>query len=80
MTGAAVLPVAGLVLAACELCPRVPSVEGSDPLFERFEAPDAANTCDDDGDCMVSGCSGEICAAACRRAASGTRPTAPGWG
>ena len=38
-------------------------VPTSHPLYERFEAPSATNTCKGDGACVRSGCSSEVCAA-----------------
>ena len=40
-----------------------PSVDETDSFYRRFEAPDEDNSCGSHGDCLVGGCSGEICAA-----------------
>ena len=42
---------------------ETPSVDASDPLYGRYEAPSSDNFCKGDGDCMTSGCNGEVCAA-----------------
>lgn len=39
------------------------TADPSDSLYGRYEAPNADNACTVDSDCMVSGCSGEVCAA-----------------
>ena len=46
--------------ADCELRPSVPR---EDPLYDRFEGTASANRCETSADCMVGGCSGEVCAA-----------------
>lgn len=40
-----------------------PCLSGTEPLYSRYEAPKGANACRDDADCVVSGCSQEVCAA-----------------
>ncbi|UQA60300.1 hypothetical protein [Polyangium aurulentum] len=42
---------------------RTPLVPPSHQLHARLEAPNARNACTSDGECMKSGCSGEVCAA-----------------
>jgi eight-cysteine-cluster-containing protein len=51
------------LFCACGECPQFPTVESTDPFYERFEAPGFANACATDADCTRSGCSGEVCAA-----------------
>jgi eight-cysteine-cluster-containing protein len=46
-----------------DVCTKTPSVSSGDALYDRVEAPSANNACAQDSDCMVSGCSAEICAA-----------------
>lgn len=43
-------------------CKR-PTVTKAHPMYDRFEAPSFKNDCTTDKDCMVGGCSGEVCAA-----------------
>lgn len=63
-TGArAVVVVVGALGALAACGDRVPSVDEDNPRFGRFEAPDADNACTTDLDCVVGGCSGEVCAA-----------------
>lgn len=55
-----------LMLAACcaVACgDRDPSVAPDNANFARFEAPDEDNACVADVECVVSGCSDEVCAA-----------------
>lgn len=40
-----------------------PAVDPMDPFYERFEGISSANSCETDDDCVVGGCSGEVCAA-----------------
>jgi eight-cysteine-cluster-containing protein len=48
----------------CASCgDRDPSVDPGSADFGRFEAPDDDNDCVTDLDCVVSGCSDEVCAA-----------------
>lgn len=44
------------------LC-RVPTVAPTHARYGRFEAPSRKNDCMQDSECMVGGCSGEVCAA-----------------
>jgi eight-cysteine-cluster-containing protein len=55
-----ILPVTLTALSACSCAPVVAE---DDPLYERFEGTGANNDCFSDDDCLVSGCSGEVCAA-----------------
>ncbi|EDQ90607.1 uncharacterized protein MONBRDRAFT_31826 [Monosiga brevicollis MX1] len=53
---------------ACPLCggrcvPIDVCYDEDHPYYERFEAPSADNKCETAADCVVSGCSGEVCAA-----------------
>jgi eight-cysteine-cluster-containing protein len=43
--------------------PCTPTVSTDDPLYNRFEGIGLDNTCETALDCVVSGCSGEVCAA-----------------
>ncbi len=42
---------------------REPCLSGHERLWDRYEGTGAANACRDDADCVVSGCSQEVCAA-----------------
>jgi len=58
----------GLSLAPCSILGErgrsyEPCLSGSEYLFDRYEGTGAANACRDDSDCVVSGCSREVCAA-----------------
>ena len=39
------------------------TVDPDDPMYGRWEAPDYDNACWTDEQCVVGGCSGEVCAA-----------------
>ena len=41
----------------------VAEVDPSDRYYDRFEGTHLDNSCDSDSDCIVGGCSGEVCAA-----------------
>lgn len=43
--------------------PRCPTVDTSDMFFSRIEGLGASNLCLSDSDCVVGGCSAEVCAA-----------------
>lgn len=49
--------------AECADCEARPTVPADDPLYDRFEGTGFANRCATDADCVVGGCSGEVCAA-----------------
>jgi eight-cysteine-cluster-containing protein len=40
-----------------------PAVDTDDPYYERFEGISLDNSCETDDDCIVEGCSSEVCAA-----------------
>jgi eight-cysteine-cluster-containing protein len=42
---------------------RAPTVKPTDRYYNRFEGTHAKNDCQTDADCVVGGCSGEVCAA-----------------
>jgi eight-cysteine-cluster-containing protein len=42
---------------------RTPFLPPNHQLYARLEAPNAKNACASDGECVKSGCSGEVCAA-----------------
>jgi eight-cysteine-cluster-containing protein len=44
-------------------CERAPTVSPRDRYYERFEGIGLANRCATDADCVVGGCSSEVCAA-----------------
>ncbi len=39
------------------------TVSKDDPLYDRFEGTGFDNACSGDGECVVGGCGGEVCAA-----------------
>jgi len=39
------------------------TVDPNSPFFDRFEATGFANSCVTDADCLIGGCSSEVCAA-----------------
>ncbi|MCS7313367.1 MAG: hypothetical protein NZ742_10745, partial [Acidobacteria bacterium] len=43
--------------------PAVPCLSGHETLYDRYEGTGVANACRSDADCVVSGCSREVCAA-----------------
>ena len=45
----------------CEQCE--PTVATTDQYYDRFEGTSFANECESDEDCVIGGCSGEVCAA-----------------
>lgn len=45
----------------CEVCEA--TVDPNDQYYGRFEGTGFNNVCNTDADCMVGGCSGEVCAA-----------------
>lgn len=49
--------------ACVAACSCQPSVDPSDPYFDRFEGSGFDNACTKETDCVASGCSGEVCAA-----------------
>jgi eight-cysteine-cluster-containing protein len=42
---------------------RAPAVAKDHPLYDRVEGTSFENACEGDGNCVASGCSGEICSA-----------------
>ncbi|WP_428268121.1 eight-cysteine-cluster domain-containing protein [Haliangium sp.] len=50
-------------VAAPATAPRAAAVAAEHALYQRVEGTIAANACSSDSDCVVSGCSQEICAA-----------------
>ena len=71
----------GMVLVACSLwessrsIPPLPCLQGSEPLFHRYEGSGFQNGCQGDEDCIVSGCSREVCAAESVMTTCGAIPT-----
>lgn len=64
------LPLLALLLSACVAggdtggksdCSS--TVDPSDAYYDRFEGTSADNACTTDADCVVGGCSAEVCAA-----------------
>jgi len=45
----------------CPVCVR--TVGAADPYYDRFECASCANDCTSEANCVMSGCSGEVCAA-----------------
>jgi len=72
VAGWAVLVGLSLGLAPCSILsdragppgrPAEPCLSGHETLYDRYEGTAVANACRDDSDCVVSGCSREVCAA-----------------
>ena len=42
---------------------RFACLTGAEPYYARYEGLGFSNSCGNDRDCVVSGCSGEVCAA-----------------
>lgn len=57
----AVAMISLLCVVACE--PGGPSLDENDANFDRFEGTGFDNACATDSDCIVGGCSDEVCAA-----------------
>jgi eight-cysteine-cluster-containing protein len=47
----------------CNFADCFPTVDPNDAYADRFEGIGLDNSCSDDADCQLGGCSGEICAA-----------------
>jgi eight-cysteine-cluster-containing protein len=56
-----------LGLTTCLTSPDPPAdtacLQGTEPLFARYEAIGQANDCRNDSQCVMGGCSSEVCAA-----------------
>ncbi|MEZ4439166.1 MAG: hypothetical protein R3B72_08755 [Polyangiaceae bacterium] len=53
-----------LALCAPAACGEsMPSLEEGEPLYDRLEGTGFDNGCESDSDCVVGGCSSEVCAA-----------------
>ncbi len=72
VVGWAILLGFSLSLAPCSITgdqagkptrPAEPCLSGQEALYDRYEGTGVANACQDDADCVVSGCSREVCAA-----------------
>ncbi len=53
----------GTLLVVLVGCAEGATVDPDDPMYERWEAPGFDNACSTDSDCVVGGCSSEVCAA-----------------